>query len=77
MDIFEKLRSMAADQFGTDADEITMETSFIDDFDADSIDIVEFMMSVEEEFEMGEIEENALEKIKTVGDVVNYIKEHQ
>lgn len=73
--IFEKLRELAADQFGVDADDITMETSFVDDFDADSIDIVEFMMAVEEEFEIGEIEENALEKIKTIGDVVNYIKE--
>jgi acyl carrier protein len=75
MDIFEKLRSLAADQFGADADDITPETSFVEDFDADSIDIVEFMMAVEEEFEIGEIEENALEKIKTLGDVANYIKE--
>jgi len=75
MDIFEKLRSLAADQFGVDADDITPETSFVEDFDADSIDIVEFMMAVEEEFEIGEIEENALEKIKTLGDVANYIKE--
>jgi len=75
MEIFEKLRTLAADQFGVDADDITPETSFVEDFDADSIDIVEFMMAVEEEFELGEIEENALDKIKTLGDVVNYIKE--
>lgn len=74
--IFEKLRDLAADQFGLDPEDITMETSFVDDFDADSIDVVEFMMAVEEEFDIGEIEETALERIKTMGDVVNYIKEH-
>ena len=73
--IFEKLRDLVAEQFGVDSDEIKMETNFVEDFDADSIDIVEFMMAVEEEFEIGEIEETALEKIKTVGDVVNYIKD--
>ncbi len=74
--IFEKLRELAADQFGVDPDDVAMETSFIEDFDADSIDVVEFMMAVEEAFEIGEIEENALEKIKTIGDVVAYIKDH-
>jgi acyl carrier protein len=74
--VFDKLRELAADQFGVDADEITPETNFVDDFDADSIDVVEFMMAVEEAFELGEIEENALEKIKTLGDVANYIADH-
>ena len=53
-----------------------METSFVDDYNADSIDIVELMMAVEDEFHLGEIEENALENIKTIGDVVEYIKSH-
>jgi acyl carrier protein len=74
--VFDKLRELAADQFGVDADEITMDTNFVDDFDADSIDVVEFMMAVEEAFELGEIEENALERIKTLGDVAAYIADH-
>ena len=74
--IFERLAELVADQFGVNAEEVTPETSFVDDFSADSIDIVELMMAVEEEFSLGEVEENSLEAIKTVGDVVNYIKEH-
>lgn len=72
--IFDKLCELVADQFGVDPDEVTMETSFVDDYNADSIDIVELMMAVEEEFHLGEVEENALENIKTIGDVVEYIK---
>lgn len=74
--IFDKLCELVANQFGVDPDEVTMETSFIDDYNADSIDIVELMMAVEEEFHLGEVEENALENIKTIGDVVEYIKSH-
>lgn len=74
--IFDKLCELVADQFGVDPDEVTMETSFVDDYNADSIDIVELMMAVEEEFHLGEVEENALENIKTIGDVVEYIKAH-
>ncbi|NCB05871.1 MAG: acyl carrier protein [Clostridia bacterium] len=73
--IFEKLSELVADQFGVSPDEVTMETSFVDDFNADSIDIVELMMAVEQAFGIGEIEENSLEKMKTIGDVVEYIKE--
>ncbi len=72
--IFDKLCELVADQFGVDPDEVTMETSFVDDYNADSIDIVELMMAVEEEFHLGEVEENALENIKTIGDVVEYIQ---
>ena len=72
--IFDKLCDLVADQFGVDPDEVTMETSFVDDYNADSIDIVELMMAVEEEFHLGEVEENALENIKTIGDVVEYIQ---
>ena len=72
--IFDKLCELVADQFGVDPDEVTMETSFVDDYNADSIDIVELMMAVEEEFHLGEVEENALENIKTIGDVVGYIQ---
>ena len=72
--IFDKLCELVADQFGVDPDEVTMETSFVEDYNADTIDIVELMMSVEEEFHLGEVEENALENIKTIGDVVEYIQ---
>ena len=75
--ILEKLKELIAQQFGVNADDITAETSFIDDLEADSIDIVEFIMSVEEEFGLGETEESALEGIRTVGDVADYVKDRQ
>ena len=74
--IFEKLQKLMADQFSIDEDEITMDTNFKEDLDADSIDIMELMMAVEETFDIGEVEENALEGIHTVGDVVAYIADH-
>lgn len=73
--IFDKMKDLVAEQFGVDPDEITMETNFVEDLDADSIDIVELMMAAEEAFGIGEVEENALEGVKTVGDIVNYIKD--
>ena len=72
--IFEKMKALIADQFGIDAQEVTMDTSFSDDLNADSIDLVELMMAAEEEFGIGEVDENALEKVRTVADVVNYIQ---
>lgn len=73
--IFDKMKDLVAEQFGVDPDDVTMETSFVEDLDADSIDIVELMMAAEEVFNIGEVEENALEGVKTVGDIVNYIKD--
>lgn len=75
--ILEKLKELIAQQFSVDADSITAETRFIEDLDADSIDIVEFIMAVEEEFGLGETEESALEGIRTVGDIANYVKDKQ
>ena len=74
--IFEKLQKLMADQFSIDEDEITMDTNFKEDLDADSIDIMELMMAVEETFDIGEVEENALEGTRIVGDVVAYIADH-
>ena len=74
--IFEKLQKLMADQFSIDEDEITMDTNFKEDLDADSIDIMELMMAVEETFDIGEVEENALEGMRTVGYVVAYIADH-
>ena len=73
--IFDRLVPLVAAQFGIKAEDITMETSLTEDLDADSIDVVELMRAVEEEFGISEVEETALEKVKTIGDVVNYISD--
>ncbi len=74
--IIEKLKDIVAEQFGVNPEEVSIDTNFVDEYDADSIDIVEMMMAIEQEFGIGEIEEAALEGFKTVGDVANYIKDH-
>lgn len=71
--MFEKIKAKIAEQLSIDADEITMESEFIDDLGADSLDLVELIMALEEEFDM-EIPDEDAEKITTVGDVVDYIK---
>lgn len=73
--IFEKVKERISDILGVDADEVSMESSFMDDLGADSLDIVELIMALEEEFEI-EIPDEEAEKIQSVGDVVEYIKEH-
>ena len=72
--VFEKVREVICEQLGVeDVEIITMDTTFIDDLGADSLDIVELIMALEEEFDI-EIPEADAEKISTVGDVVEYIK---
>ncbi|MBZ4646245.1 MAG: acyl carrier protein [Petroclostridium sp.] len=71
--VFEKVREIVVDQLGVEEDDVTMEASFIDDLGADSLDIVELIMALEEEFDL-EIPDEEAEKISTVGDVVEYIK---
>ncbi len=71
---FEKIKSVLAEQLGIDESIITMNSSFIDDLGADSLDIVELIMGLETEFDI-EIPDEDAEKISTVGDAVNYIKE--
>ena len=73
--VLEKLKGIIAQQFGVDQDGITEETTFVGDLGADSLDLVELIMSVEDAFELGQVEDNTLENVKTVGDVVNFIKE--
>ncbi len=73
--IFEKLSGIIAEQFGVEPEEITEETSFVEDLSADSLDLVELIMSVEEAFGLGEVEDETLDGVKTVGDVVNFIKD--
>ena len=70
-----KVKSIIADQLGVGEDEIKPESSFIEDLGADSLDIVELVMAMEEEFEV-EIPDEEAENIKTVGDAINYIKTH-
>ena len=75
--IFERVKEVIGEQLGIeDLDTITMETTFIDDLGADSLDIVELIMALEEEFDM-EIPEAEAEKISAVGDVAEYIKNNE
>lgn len=74
-EIFDKISAIIVDQLGVAESAITMEASFIDDLGADSLDIVELIMAIEEEFNI-EIPNTDAEKVVTVGDVVEYIKEN-
>ncbi len=71
--VFEKVKKIVVEQLGVEEEDIAMESSFIDDLGADSLDIVELIMALEEEFDL-EIPDSEAEKITTVGDVVEYIK---
>ncbi|NLM10934.1 MAG: acyl carrier protein [Clostridiaceae bacterium] len=73
--VFDKVKEIIVDQLGVEESEVTMEASFIDDLGADSLDIVELIMALEEEFDL-EIPDKEAEKITTVGDAVEYIKAH-
>ncbi len=70
---FEKLQGIIAEVLNVDADEITMETTFVDDLGADSLDVFQIIMGIEEEFDI-EIDNEAAEKIVSVGDAVEQIK---
>lgn len=72
-DIFKTMQDLIAEQFAIDADEISMDCSFVDDLGADSVDLVELVMAMEEEFNVGEIDEDDLTGLKTVGDCVRYL----
>lgn len=73
--IFDKVKAIIVDQLGVDEEDITLETTF-EELNADSLDIVELIMALEEEFDM-EIPDEEAEKILTVGAAVEYIKENQ
>lgn len=74
-EIFERVKEIIIEQLGVAETAVTTEASFIDDLGADSLDIVELIMALEEEFDT-EIPDSDAEKIVTVGDVVDYIKEN-
>lgn len=72
--VFDKVRSLIVDQFGVDENSITENTLFVEDLDADSLAIVELSMAVEEEFGLGELEDEDVTELKTVGDLVRFIQ---
>ena len=72
-EIFQTMRELVAEQFAMEPAEVTMETSFEEDLGADSVDLVELVMAMEEEFDIGEIDEEDLAGLKTVGDCVRYL----
>ena len=74
--IFKTMQDLIAEQFALDADKVTMDSSFVDDLGADSVDLVELVMAMEEEFDIGEIDEEDLQSLKTVGDCVRYLSNH-
>lgn len=73
MSVEDKVKNIIVEQLGVDMESVTPEASFIDDLGADSLDIVELVMTMEEEFDL-EIPDEDAEKIKSVNDVINYIK---
>lgn len=74
--IFDKVKELIIDQLEVEEDTVKLESVIIDDLGADSLDVVDLVMAIEDEFEM-EIPDDAVEKIKTVGDIVSYIESHQ
>jgi len=74
--VFDRVKEIIVEQLDADEDQVTMEASFRDDLDADSLDVVELVMELEDEFDL-EIADEEAEKIATVGDAVNFIEENQ
>lgn len=73
--VFEKIKEILAAQLDADAEDMTMETRIAEDLNADSLDVVEMLMSVEDEFSV-QIPDEDIESLKTIGDVVDYIQSH-
>jgi acyl carrier protein len=74
-DVLETMRSLISEQFGVEPDSITPETSFKDDLGADSVDLVELVMAMEEEFKIGEVREDELSSLATVGDCIAFLNQ--
>ncbi|MFM8593080.1 MAG: acyl carrier protein [Chloroflexota bacterium] len=74
-DTFERVRVIVAERLGVDEDKVTMDAEFIGDLNADSLDLVEVIMAMEQEFDV-EIKDEDAENIRTVADAVQYINEH-
>lgn len=73
--MFERIQEIIADKLSIDVEEITLDAAFVEDLNADSLDIVELIMALEDELDL-EIPDEDVEGFVTVGDVVNYVKEH-
>ena len=74
--MFEKLCKLIAEQFGVDPDSVTADSAFVDDLGADSVDLMDLSMALEEEFGMEEMEAEEIEGIVTVGDLYKYMQDH-
>ena len=74
-EVYEKVKDIIIDQLGVDADKVTIDASFREDLEADSLDLVELIMAFEEEFG-GEISDEEAQKITTVGEAVDYLSAH-
>ena len=74
--IFKTMQDLIAEQFAIEADEVTIDSSFVADLGADSVDLVELVMAMAEEFDIGDIDEEDLQGLKTVGDCVRYLSSH-
>ncbi|MHB1415556.1 MAG: acyl carrier protein [Chloroflexota bacterium] len=74
--IYERMKKLVSEQLGVDEEQVTPDASFVDDLNADSLDLVDLIMTLEEQFGM-EISDEDAEKIRTVQDAINYIEEHQ
>lgn len=74
--VFDKVKEILVDQLDLDPEKVTMESNFIDDLGADSLDLVDLVMSLEDDFGV-EVPDDAIETMKTVGDAVAYIEAHQ
>ncbi|MBO5321870.1 MAG: acyl carrier protein [Clostridia bacterium] len=73
--VFEKVKQMLAEQLDADVDSLTMETNIAKDLDADSLDVVELLMTIEDEFNI-EIPDEEIENIRTIGELTEYIQEN-
>ena len=74
--MFEKLCKLIADPFGVEPDSVNADTAFVDDLGADSVDLVDLSMALEDEFGMEEMETEEIESIVTVGDLYKYMQDH-
>ena len=72
-EIFQAMQQLVAEQYAKEPEEVTMDTAFEEDLGADSVDLVELVMAIEEEFDVGEIQEDDVPALKTVGDAVRFI----
>ncbi len=73
--VFEKVRKILCEQFELEEDRVTMDSNLIGDLGADSLDVIDLAMSIEDEFDI-EVPDDEIEKIKTVGDIVRFVEDH-